>query len=171
MLHGYIPPHRFLPVRRTRLRPWRAGVPLRCTTTAASARLRGGQWQALDALWRWRLERTTRPAEVSSLHGELGQLWESQLRDPARAMAHYQAALCADPTQVAWLEGLCRVWSRAGQEAHAVANEGQAEAGTVFAAQQLGFGRRGGGEGRHGDRQRECRDRQHRGRQHLQQLL
>ncbi len=80
-----------------------------------------GQWQALDGLWRWRLERTTRPAEVSSLHGELGQLWESELRDPARALAHYQAALCADPTQVAWLEGLCRVWARAGQEAHAVA--------------------------------------------------
>lgn len=73
------------------------------------------EWEKLAALLERRLEYTSEPGPLASLHGELATLYEWQLSRPVRAFGYYRAALCVEPSHVHWLTGISRLWASTGQ--------------------------------------------------------
>jgi tetratricopeptide (TPR) repeat protein len=70
-----------------------------------------GDWEGLAWVYERKLERATDPAERSQLAYRLGALFEEQLSDSERAVAHFQQAADEQPDDPAAYEALDRLFA------------------------------------------------------------
>ncbi|MDH5671376.1 MAG: protein kinase [Myxococcales bacterium] len=103
------------PQARSHLEQVLAEDPAHPVAQSALAEILGAQqdWSALRDVLESRLD-TLKGDARGSVHKRLGELYEQQLQDVAKAAAHYAALLELDPRNGEALQGLERVYSAAG---------------------------------------------------------
>lgn len=74
------------------------------------------RWDDLVGLLTRRLDRADSAQQIATLHASLADIHEWHLQQPKAAFDHYRAAICTEPENTHWLEGVARLWSVVGEE-------------------------------------------------------
>lgn len=75
-----------------------------------------GRWEDLVRLLTGRLEHAGTPEQLATLHASLAEIHEWHLSDPHAAFGHYRAAVCSEPENTHWLDGVARLWAGVGED-------------------------------------------------------
>ncbi len=73
------------------------------------------EWSELVDVLSRRAEVSTDPEEIIGIRLQIGQLWDEQLQDPARAIRSFQDVLETDPSNMDALRALESLYERTGQ--------------------------------------------------------